>query len=179
MSKILLKNVRLSFPSLYETEIYNGEDTEKYAATFLISKSDTATIKKIKATIKSFAEDNFGKPIPKTVKTPLQDGDEKEYDGYADHFSMKAATKKRPVLVDRSKTPVAEDDNVFYAGCYVNASLSLWAMDNKYGKRVLVNLNGVQFFKDGEPFGAENDSLDDFEELESQDAEDDDDDPFA
>lgn len=37
--KVLLKNVRLSFPSLFKTEQYAGEDTGKFAATFLIPKA--------------------------------------------------------------------------------------------------------------------------------------------
>lgn len=35
--KITLKNVRLSFPSLFRKATFNGEET-KYEATFLISK---------------------------------------------------------------------------------------------------------------------------------------------
>ena len=164
-SKLMLKDVRLSFPSLWKTEVYNGDDTEKYTATFLIPKDDPQ-VAKIKKMVVAAAEEKWGKPIPKSVKFCLVDGDEKEYAGYADHYCIKAATKRRPTLIDRDKTPVAEEDGVLYAGCYVNASISFWVMDNQYGKRVLANLNGIQFSKAGESFGTgENDALDDFEAL--------------
>ena len=151
--KIMLKNVRLSFPSLWETEIYNGDDTEKYAATFLIGKNE-AQAKALKTAIKECAQEQFGTPLPKSLKNCLSDGDEKEYDGYADHYSVKATTKRRPLVIDRSRVPVMEDDNLVYAGCYVNALISLWAMDNKYGKRILANLEAIQFVRPGEPFGS-------------------------
>lgn len=177
MSKIILKNVRLSFPSLWETEAYNGVDTGKFGATFLLDKdADADQIKEIKAALVNAAEDKFGKPVPKSVKFCLQDGDEKEYDGYANTYAIKATTKKRPAVIDRSKTPVAEADGVIYAGCYVNASIDIWVMDNSYGKRVLASLNGVQFAKDGETFGVGGNAADDFDALEEATEEVD---PFA
>lgn len=169
MSKLFLKNVRLSFPSLWKTEVYNGTDTEKYTATFLISKDDPQ-VKSIKMALKSIAEEEFGTTLPKGLKYCLNDGDETEYNGYAGCYSLKASTKRRPVTIDGQKVPVTQDDNVIYAGCYVNASINFWVMDNQYGKRVLANLNGVQFSKDGESFvTGGSDAMDDFEVLEQQD----------
>jgi len=175
MSKLILKNVRLSFPSLWSTEIYNGEDTEKFAATLLIPKEEKQ-VAKIKQVMKEAAEEKFGKSLPKSLKWCLSDGDEKEYDGYAGHYTIKATTKKRPTVVDSGKTPLIEDDNKIYAGCFVNASINIWVMDNQYGKRVLANLNGIQFVKDGPKFGSDNNALDDFDVLENDD---DDVDPFG
>lgn len=165
MSKVILSNVRLSFPSLWTTEKYNGTDTEKYGCTFLIKKDDPQA-KKLQKAILDAAQEKFGKPVPKSVKLPLVDGDEKEYDGYQDHWAIKATTKKRPTVINRDKTPLVEDDDVIYPGCYVNASIDIWVMDNQYGKRVLASLNGVQFFKEGESFVSGGSALDDFEELE-------------
>ena len=50
------------------------------------------------------------------------------------------------------KTQLNPDDGVMYAGCYVNAVLDIWAMDNKFGKRICATLSGAQFFKDGDAF---------------------------
>lgn len=173
--KLILKGVRCSFPSLFETEQYGGQDTGKYACTFLISKEDDAQVKKIKQAIKAAAEGKFGKPLPKGLASCLSDGDDVDYDGYAGMFSVKASTKKRPIVVDSDKSPIADSDDRVYAGCYINASLELWVQDNQYGKGVRAQLNGIQFVKDGDRFGSSNDSLDDFEELE---AVADDSDPF-
>lgn len=167
--KVLLKNVRLSFPSLFTTEVYGGADTEKYAATFLISKSDKKTIQTIEDACQQALKEKYGDKIPKGFKLPLVDGDDKEYDGYTNHFSIKATTKKRPTLVNRDKTPIVEEDGIIYAGCYVNASIDIWVMDNSYGKKVLASLNAIQFVKDGEAFGNGSSGADDFESLDDDD----------
>ena len=39
MSNIMLPNVRLSFPSLWQHESFGGESTGKYAATFILDKT--------------------------------------------------------------------------------------------------------------------------------------------
>ena len=167
--KVLLKNVRLSFPSLFKTEVYGGEDTEKYAATFLIPKSDTKTVTAIEQACKAALVEKYGEgKIPKGFKLPLVDGDDKEYQGYADCVYIKANTKKRPTLVNRDKTPIVEEDGILYGGCYVNASIDVWVMDNSYGKKVLASLNAIQFVKDGEAFGSKSEGADDFEDLDDE-----------
>jgi len=167
--KVLLKNVRLSFPSLFKTEQYAGEDTEKYAATFLIPKSDTKTVTAIEQACKQALVEKYGEgKVPKGFKMPLVDGDDKEYQGYADHVCIKANTKKRPTLVNRDKTPIVEENGILYGGCYVNASIDVWVMDNSYGKKVLASLNAIQFVKDGESFGTKSDGADDFEDLDDE-----------
>lgn len=166
---IMLKNVRLSFPSLFQTELYNGDDTGKYTSTFLLDKEAHAdTIAEIKKGMKEAAEAKFGKPIPKAIKYALRDGDEVDTDGYAGCYSLKAGTKKRPLTIDKSTTVVAEEDDVFYAGCYVNAKIDYWVQDNQWGKRVNCNLLAVQFIKDGEAFGTGDNKthLSDFEVVE-------------
>ena len=168
--KIMLKNVRLSFPSLFKTEWYAGADTEKFAATFLIPKSDTKTVTAIEQACKQALVEKYGEgKVPKGFKMPLVDGDDKEYQGYADHVCIKANTKKRPTLVNRDKTPIVEEDNILYGGCYVNASIDIWVMDNSYGKKVLASLNAIQFVKDGEAFGTKSEGADCFESLEDDD----------
>lgn len=166
--KIMLKNVRLSFPSLFKTEQYAGEDTEKYAATFLIPKSDTKTVNAIEQACLTALKEKYADKVPKGFKLPLVDGDEKEYQGYADHVCIKANTKKRPTLVNRDKTPIVEEDGILYGGCYVNASIDVWVMDNSYGKKVLASLNAIQFVKDGESFGTKSDGADDFDDLDDE-----------
>ena len=154
----------------FKTEQYAGEDTEKYAATFLIPKSDTKTVTAIEQACKQALVEKYGEgKVPKGFKMPLVDGDEKEYQGYADHVCIKASTKKRPTLVNRDKTPIVEEDGILYGGCYVNVSIDLWVMDNAYGKKVLASLNAIQFVKDGEAFGTKSEGADCFESLDDDD----------
>ena len=166
---IKLRNVRLSFPSLFQKASFNGEEGSKYEATFLIPKSDKKTIKAVQMEIKRAIKES-GLKIPRD-KLCLQDGDDSEYDGYEDHMSFKATSKRRPMVLDRSKDPLTEEDDVVYAGCYVNANVSLWVQNNSFGKRINGNLHGVQFVRDGEPFGGGGPatSADDFDELDEDD----------
>lgn len=151
--KIKLQNVRLSFPSIFRKAVFNGDET-KFEATFLLDKEKHAeVIAQIKAAIaEKIKTDLKGAKLP-ADKLCLKDGDGIEYDGYAGCYSLKASNNKRPLVIDKDKTPLSEDDNRIYAGCYVNAIVELWAQNNNYGKRINANLLGVQFMADGEPFG--------------------------
>ena len=170
MSQISLKNVRLSFPSLFKKASFDGQEG-KFEATFLLNKeTHGATIKQIQDAIKEkIAVDLKGAKLG-ADKICLKDGDEIDYDGYAGHFSIKGSNSKRPLVIDRDKTPLTEDDNKLYAGCYVNAIIELWAQNNSYGRRINANLLGVQFYADGEPFGdGVKASVDDFDAFADDD----------
>ena len=150
MEKIQIKNVRLSFPSIFKRATWEGEEG-KFEATLLIPKTDKKTKKTLdNAIAEALAEAKV--KVPKD-KICFKDGDETEYDGYEGHWSLKASSKRRPTVIDRDKSPLTEDDEVLYAGCYVNAIIDFWVQNNKWGKRVNANLYGIQFLADGEPFG--------------------------
>ena len=167
MAKIKLNNVRLSFPSLFRKATFEGNET-KYEATFMLHKEEhTDLIANIKKQIEAGIKENLkGAKIP-SDKIALKDGDESGRDEYEGYYTLKAANNKRPKVVNRDKSPLAEDDEVIYSGCYVNAVVDPWYQSNGYGKRVNFNLLGVQFFKDGEPFEsgsvADDDDFDEFE----------------
>ena len=147
-----LKDVRLSFPSLFRKAVFQGEST-KFEATFLLDKEKhKAVIDEIKAEINRICREDLKSKIP-SDKICLKDGDDFEYDGYAGHYSIKATNNTKPTVVNRDRSPITEDDNVIYAGCRVNAMIELWAQNNGYGKRINCNLKGVQFFADDKPFG--------------------------
>lgn len=153
--KLVIKHARLSFPNLFETEVYNGKDTEKYTATFLIPKDSDEAKKAIKAFQAAMQE--AGIKVPKS-KWALQDGDEKDYNGYEGHYSLKASLHKsrgKPVVIGKgNKKVTSEDDEAApYAGCYVDAIVYLWVQDNQWGKRINAELAGVRFVEDGEPLG--------------------------
>lgn len=170
MSKIMLPNVRLSFPSLFHKAVFDGKET-KFEATFLINKDEQADkVKEVKAAIDAAIKEALkGAKLP-ADKLCMKDGDGIEYAGYAGHMSLKASSQKRPIVLNRDKTPLTEDDNKLYAGCYVNAIIELWAQNNQFGKRINANLLGVQFFKDGEPFAdGVTASASDFEAFKDED----------
>lgn len=170
--RVVLKNVRLSFPSLFKKAVFNGKESDKYEATFLIKKDDPQ-LEILKKAGEDFLLKEFGTKdkIPKSLKrTYLVDGDTKDYDGYEGMMAVKAGTRNRPTVIDRDKTPLVEEDEKIYAGCYVNASVSFWYSDHELGgKQLLCNLAGVQFYDHGEPFGAGGvDATDDFDEIDDE-----------
>lgn len=166
MSKIKLKNVRLSFPSLFRMVEFGGESTGKYEATFVLDKVEHAdVIKAIEAQINELMKNDLKSKLA-ADKICLKDGDTLGRPEFEGKYTIKASTKKRPVVIDRDKSQLAEEDNKPYAGCYVNGILSLWAQNNQYGKRINAQLDGVQFYADGEPFGDAGISVDEFEEYE-------------
>jgi len=173
MANIIIKNARLSYPTIFKKGTYEGKESDKYEATLLFPKSDKKTYEAVKAAIQEIMTANKAK-VPAS-KWCLIDGDEiadeKDYEEYRDMWVIKAGNTKRPTVIDRDRTPLVEDDEVVYAGCYVNGMISLWFQNNTYGKRVNANLLGIQFVKDGERFGdgAKVASADDFEELDESD----------
>jgi hypothetical protein len=156
---IKLKNVRLSFPRLFKPKSFRQGQDARYEATFLIdpsNKEHAALLEQLKAETKKILTAKYGAGnIPKAFKENLcfKNGDTKDYEGYEGMWFIATANKQRPTVVDQRKNPLTEADGKPYAGCYVNASITLWAMDNEFGKRVNANLRAIQFVRDGEAFG--------------------------
>ena len=167
MATIKIPNGRISFPSLFKKAEFNGVEG-KYEATILFPKTDTKTYDAIMKAIEECKKAN--KLKVGADKLFIKDGDDVEYEGYEGHWAVKGSNNKRPTVINRDKTPLVEADEVVYAGCFVNAILEPWGQNNNYGKRINANLLGVQFVKDGEPFGdgGSTASVDDFEELEEE-----------
>lgn len=129
----------------------------KYSAAFIMNVDEHgALIDKIELAIDRIALDKFRKKV--TLKHRcLKDGNDKpDLDGYGDGtFYLTASRETRPAVVGKDPSvPLSKDDNVLYAGCYVNAVVQIWVQDNPYGKAVNAELLAVQFVKDGDSFGA-------------------------
>lgn len=181
--RIMLKNVRLAFPNLFEPSTVAGEGEPRYSAAFILP-ADHPQIKEINAKIKAVATEKWKdkgeaqiKALEKTGKVALHDGDEKpQYDGFPGNMFISASAKvsARPTVIDSNKAQLSERDGKPYAGCFVNVSLDFWAQDNAYGKRINAQLRGVQFLRDGDAFSAGRPAdSDEFEEVtEGADADD-------
>lgn len=172
--KIKLQNVRLSFPGLFRAEAFKPGDDPKFKATFLVP-ADSPQHKMVEDAILAAVTAKWGaKDAAKIVasirnnpnKFCYQDGNTKSYDGYEGMFALSAKNGVRPLVLDRDKSPLTEEDGRPYAGCYVNASLELFVYDNS-GKGVSCSLGGVQFNRDGDSFaGGKAADEGDFDELE-------------
>lgn len=177
--KIMLRNVRLSYEHVFKPTSFEDGQDPKYSATFIIPKDhpDIAAVKKamFEAGQETFPADFKGGAWPRGFTCSLKDADKdvnsmgevlaEKNPAYEGCYILEANSTRRPVAVDRRKAAVTEEDGVIYSGCYVNASLA--AAGYTYGKvkkGVKCYLNGVQFVRDGERFGA--DASDDFDALD-------------
>ena len=157
--RLKITNVRLAFPALFEAKAVNGEGEPAFSAVLLLDPRD-AQLKTLNQAIDAVAKDKWGakadavlKAMRAADKACLHDGDTKaDYAGFAGQMFVSARSKSRPLVIDGDKSPLTAADGRPYAGCYVNASIELWAQDNSFGKRVNAQLRGVQFFKDGDAF---------------------------
>jgi hypothetical protein len=159
--KVTLKNVRLSYPNLFNAKGFE-DSAPKFSCTLIMDKETCAKqIAKLEAAIDSILKENF-KGSRKAIKgVCIRDGAEKTddngdpKDGYGEGVMFANASNiSRPQVVDKDPSiPLTEDDAKIYAGCLVNAVIDIWWQDNKYGKRVNASLKAVQFAGDGEAFG--------------------------
>ena len=164
--EIKLKRVRVSFVKVFRAEAFRGskrgpsDGGEKaFSINALIPKKTEAGEKlhdEIRDLIDDAMDAEWGrdKPRLKPDKFCLRDGDEEDYDGYADNWYVTARTRNRPKVIDADgKTQLVEEDGRPYSGCYCNVWVRIWAQDNEFGKRLNAQLLAVQFVKDGEAFG--------------------------
>lgn len=172
--QVVLKDVRLAFPNIWEPKQYNGTGEPACNANFIIEKANKAALDAALNAIKQVAAEKWGAKAVEMLKTLkakgdlcLHDGAEKsEYDGFADAYFVSARNKARPIVVNRDRSPLTQADGKPYAGCYVNASIDIWAQENAFGKRINAKLLAVQFCRDGDAFGGGAvGSADDFDDL--------------
>lgn len=180
--KVVIEDVRLSFPDLFEPKSF-GEGKPAYSAKFIIDPKSPA-VKKIEAAIAEVAKEKWGEKadgvleiINEDKKSAFVKGPYKNkktgdvYDGFQGMYHLNARTgsdKPAPKTFDRAKREVSARDGVFYAGCYVDAVVDIYAQDHpQYGRRINCGLLGVRFVRDGDAFsGGGGASADDFADLE-------------
>lgn len=119
---------------------------------------------------------NDPKNRPDDIKVPFIDGDGekwKNYAGYQGCFIIPSHNSKlRPDVVNRAGQKVSRGDAQYpYDGANVRGSITLWIQvgetERKYGRRVGVNLRGVQFVSDNEAFTQDNID-DEFDAIEDE-----------
>lgn len=156
---------RLSFPNLFEKAAFGksakqsvNDPTAKYGCSLLLPPDYIVTGPTAKAEAKRLAEmfkavalEAFGaNPKLTPGKSALFRKCLEEYEGYEKGWSyLRCVSWSQPQCVDQQVQPVL-DSKMFYAGCWVMASLRPFAWNNEFGRGVSVGLNAVQFVKDGQ-----------------------------
>lgn len=152
--RITIENCRLSYPHIFKPKAYETGGSEKYSANGLLELDDPQ-VDKVKEILSQFARDNFDAKDLRKVEFCFNEIELEDEEGeiIGKVMRINASDSQRPHALHRNLKPLNESDGVLYPGCYVNLSISLWAQNNKYGKRVNANLLGVQFVGDGESLG--------------------------
>ncbi len=167
-TRIMLKNVVLAFPALAEPQSF-GEGDPAYGAKFpitpdseqqkaieaaILAEAKEAWKDKADSVLKMLAEDNklcFTKKIYRSKKTG------EAYQGFdGKHYLSARNAKTQPTVFNQYGEEVSGKGDIerqAFSGAVVNASIEIWAQDNKWGRRVNCSLRGVMLTGEGENFG--------------------------
>ncbi len=146
---IVIQEARLSYPSLFEKEVFEGVPN-KYKCTLIVNKKNKDLMGMINDQIVNALQS-------KNVKIgkefwPIRDGEDNEFPG---HWLITVGSHSRPFVFDEEGELVSKEDNevnqTIYPGCWVKASISFW-VNLKHTKRVVGELHGVRKLKDDESF---------------------------
>ncbi len=164
--------VRLAFGHIFSKRAGmknadGSQSPDKFEATAIL-KPGGANEKRVKDAIAEVAADKYGKGWADMYKDDFADdqrglrkGNLKKskdgtiYDGFEGNVYVTAKTDKRPTIVDRDRTPLTAEDGRPYNGAYVTMHVDIWALAKQgVKKRIVAELSGLQFSRDGDAFGA-------------------------
>jgi hypothetical protein len=185
LGRIMLKNVRIAFPIVFTPKPFRNEKDGKprYSCKLLI-RNDDPQLAQLRLIMKRVAEDQWPtkknklETLTSQNKVCLHDGAKlaEDHEGFEGHHFLNCSSpgdKPPPKVLDADRTELTETSGKPYSGCYVNASVELWAQNNTYGERINCQLRGVQFFRDGDAFvGGRPARIDEFEDVTEATVED-------
>lgn len=167
-TKIMLKGLTMAFPALAEPQSF-GEGEPAYGAKFPIAPNsehqkliEDAMLAEAKETWKDkgesvlamLVEDGkvaFVKKVYRSKKTG------EPYEGFEGaHYLSTRNAKTQPTVFNQYGEPVTGKGDIerqAYSGAVVNASVEVWAQDNKWGRRINCTLRGVMLTGEGKNFG--------------------------
>lgn len=163
-TKITSPEFRASFVNVFVPRTDDGGKV-KYGLTMLIPKGSDLT--PYRKAYEDAIWNKWGDAPPKNaagklaIRSPFNDGDKKDFDGYHGHWYVSATSTERPGVVDQRVQPIIEP-GAFYSGCYARATLRAYAYDKAGNAGVAFGLQNVQKMREGEPFGSKKAAKDDF-----------------
>ena len=167
-TRIMLKNVVLAFPALAEPQSF-GEGEPAYGAKFpikpnseqqkaleaaILAEAIEAWKDKADSVLKMLEEDGkvaFTKKVYRSKKTG------EAYQGFdGAHYLSTRNAKTQPTVFNQYGEELSGKSDIeakAFSGALVNASVEIWAQDNKWGRRINCSLRGVMLTGEGENFG--------------------------
>ena len=167
-TRIMLKNIVLAFPALAEPQSF-GEGEPAYGAKFPI-KPNSEQQKAIEAAILAEAKEAWKDKADSVINMLAEDGKlcftkkvyrskktGEPYQGFdGQHYLSTRNAKTQPSVYNQYGEEVngkSEIEAKAFSGAVVNASIEIWAQDNKWGRRINCSLRGVMLTGEGENFG--------------------------
>lgn len=175
-NKVVFGPCRLSYTHVFQKHSFDGDEKNaKYSTNILIPKSEKETVdalnKAIEAATKSAIASKWGGKKPKNLTSPLMDGDDKDDEIYAGHWYLNAKCNTRPGIVDRDRTPIMDEEEI-YSGVWAIVSVTFFGFDVNVNKGVSCGLNNIMKFKDDEKLGGRASAENDFADIDDEDDDD-------
>lgn len=172
-TKVIIKNVRLSYANVWDPRSAQEGQDPKYSASLILPKSDKAQIAKVKKAIEAAiakGTEDRGAAWAKnksSFKLPLRDGDTDRADDavYENAFFINASSKNPPQIVDARVEPILDRAEV-YSGVYANVSVNFYGYDVNGNRGVAAGLGNIQKVRDGDPLGGQVSAQSEFEALD-------------
>lgn len=168
MPRMTLKDTRLAFDAIYVAKAF-GENDPAFGGRFIVPP-DHPQVAELEAAMLQAAKDKWGEKAEAVLKLLIEDnkvcfvkktyrnkktGD--AYDGFEGNYYLGARNggenPTKPSAFAADNSPAGADSGIIYGGCYVDASVDIYAQDNKYGRRINCSLRGVRFSRKGNAFG--------------------------
>jgi len=152
-TSVLTGLVRLAFVNALVAKP-NPSGVLKYSVTALIDPNDPV-VPLIKEACKQAAVEKWADKIPKGLKSPLRDGNEKEYAGFENMLFVGCNSDNKPGIVDAAAKPITEPDRI-YSGCWARLDLNFFGYQKAGNVGVAAGLNNIQVLGDDEVFAGRN-----------------------
>ena len=149
---------KISYPHLYEAHavVSKGQQPQPnarktYGCQLLVPP--TTDINAFWGAMQAAAAEKFPEGLPQPFNWPIRQlgtnpKDDPQFKGWYQISAKRAESQGKPHTVDGTQTDIT-DPGVIYAGCVVNAVLSIYAYDN-IAKGVNCGLEGIMFRADSE-----------------------------
>ncbi len=116
----------------------------------------------MKELLRKTAKAKWGNNLPKNLKLPFRDGEEKSQECFEGKVFINAQSKFAPGVYAASKAEIIDPAEI-YGGCYVRATLTAYTWEFMGKKGVSFSIQNVQKLADGEGIvSAARGSVDDF-----------------
>lgn len=142
MSRIMLKNVSMEFPRLFEPETYTDLLPPKYSSTFSFSKDNGENYTTITNAIKTaISESGLN---TNEVRTLVKDGDDSGLNRFVNKWIFRCTNNGPPVVMDKYSNFVVDQIDDFYNGIVVDVVLDVAVVKTPFVKVVIGKLIAIK-----------------------------------